>query len=130
MSTLTISLPEDTARRLKALAASRGISLDELMEEMSTAAVTAYDAETRFRALAAKDGRDAALEVLARLDRQSFLKRIFQASSKTLKQHIRPAVDAKHVHTCSAWRRSRNRLLDLSRRQSDAVEPEQLVAGL
>ncbi len=69
MSTLTISLPEDTARRLKALAASRGVSLDELMEEMSTAALTAYDAETRFNAMAAKNGRDAALEVPARLDR-------------------------------------------------------------
>jgi plasmid stability protein len=69
MSTLTISLPGDTARRLKARAASRGISLDKLMEEMSAAALTAHDAETRFKAMAAKNSRDAALNVLARLDR-------------------------------------------------------------
>ncbi len=69
MTTLTISLSEDTARRLKALASSRGISLDSLMEEVSAAALSAHDAKSRFKAMAAKGSRDAALEILARLGR-------------------------------------------------------------
>ena len=68
MTTLTIRLPDDTSMRLKQLAASRGMSLNKLFEELSTAALAAYDAQTRFRALAAGADRNAALEILARLD--------------------------------------------------------------
>ena len=68
MTTLTIRLPEDTGLRLKQLAASRGISLNKLMEELSTAALAAHDAETRFRILATGADRQAAMNVLARLD--------------------------------------------------------------
>jgi len=39
MTTLTIRLPEDTTLRLKQLAASRGISLNKLMEELGTSAL-------------------------------------------------------------------------------------------
>jgi hypothetical protein len=69
MTTLTIQLPDGTAQRLKALASSRGISLDRLLEEVSEAALTAHDTEARFRAMAAKGDRETALEILARLDR-------------------------------------------------------------
>ncbi len=68
MTTLTIRLPEDTSQRLKQLAASKGISLNKLMEELSTAALAAYDAETRFRVMAAAADRQSALNILARLD--------------------------------------------------------------
>ena len=68
MTTLTIRLPEDTTLRLKQLAASRGMSLNKLIEELSTAALAAHDAETRFRVLAASADRTAALDILARLD--------------------------------------------------------------
>jgi predicted transcriptional regulator len=68
MTTLTIRLPEDTSARLKQLAASRGVSLNKLIEELSTAALAAYDTETRFRMLAATAEREAALGILDRLD--------------------------------------------------------------
>jgi len=68
MTTLTIRLPEDTSLRLKQLAASRGMSLNKLIEELSTAALAAHDAETRFRASAADADRDTALNILRRLD--------------------------------------------------------------
>ena len=42
--------------------------LNKLIEEPSTAALAAHDAETRFRALAAGADRNAALDILARLD--------------------------------------------------------------
>lgn len=67
MSTLTI-LPDDTAQRLKQLAASRGVSLNKLMEELGTTALAAHDAETRFRTAAAGADRQKALDILARLD--------------------------------------------------------------
>ncbi|MBF0306890.1 MAG: ribbon-helix-helix protein, CopG family [Alphaproteobacteria bacterium] len=68
MSTLTIRLPDDTAQRLKQLAASRGVSLNKLMEELGTTALAAHDAETRFHAAAAGADRQKALDILARLD--------------------------------------------------------------
>lgn len=54
MSSLTIRLPDQTAARLKQVVQSRGLSIDKLFEEMSTQAIAAFDAETRFRALAAQ----------------------------------------------------------------------------
>ncbi len=69
MTALTIQLSDGTAQRLRALANSRGISLDRLLEEVSEAALTAHDTEARFRAMAAKGDREAAWEVLARLNR-------------------------------------------------------------
>lgn len=69
MSTLTVRLPDDTAERLKNLARSRGMSMNKLIEEMSTQAIAAFDAQTRFRALASQGDRDAALAILERLDR-------------------------------------------------------------
>jgi len=68
MATLTIRLPEDTTLRLKQLAASRGISLNKLIEELGTAALAVYDTETRFRLMAQAGDRKAALDILARLD--------------------------------------------------------------
>jgi DNA-binding Xre family transcriptional regulator len=68
MTTLTIRLPEDTTLRLKQLAASRGISLNKLMEELGTAALAVHDTETRFRLMANTGDRKAALDILARLD--------------------------------------------------------------
>ena len=68
MSVVTLRLPDDTCERLKQLAASRGISLNKLMEELGTAALAAHDAETRFRAMAAGADLEQALAVLERLD--------------------------------------------------------------
>ena len=39
MTTLTIRLPDDTAERLKALARSRGLSTNKLVEELSARCV-------------------------------------------------------------------------------------------
>lgn len=70
MSTLTIRLPDDTAQRLKNLASTRGLSINKLMEELSTQAIAAFDAETRFRTLAARGDAAQALAILDRLDQQ------------------------------------------------------------
>ena len=68
MSTLTIRLPDDTHDRVKEIARRRGISVDKLMEELSTIAIAQHDAETRFRALAARGPVEAGLRVLDEFD--------------------------------------------------------------
>ena len=68
MSTLTIRLPDDTAARLKALARSRGLSTNKLMEQLSAHALAAWDTENHFRALALTGDVSRALAILDRLD--------------------------------------------------------------
>ena len=68
MSTLTIRLPDDTHARMKVLARHRAMSVNKLMEELCTIAVTQHDAETRFRALAARGSVDEGLRILDELD--------------------------------------------------------------
>jgi predicted DNA-binding protein len=68
MTVLTIRLPDDTAQRLKSLAQSRGLSVNKLVEEMSAQAISAWDTENHFRAMAATGDVPAALRILDRLD--------------------------------------------------------------
>ena len=65
---LTIRLPEDKHERLKELAKARGISINKLMEELSTIALTEFDAETRFKALAAQGNPERGIAILDELD--------------------------------------------------------------
>ena len=69
MSTLTIRLPDDKHERLRELARQRGVSINRLMDELSTMALVQYDVETRYRALAAKGSPKAGLRILDKLDR-------------------------------------------------------------
>ncbi|NEO28170.1 MAG: toxin-antitoxin system HicB family antitoxin [Kamptonema sp. SIO4C4] len=68
MATLTIRLPDDKHSRLKALAQSRGISVNKLMEELSTLALAEFDAQTRFQTLVMRGDVAQGLEILDRLD--------------------------------------------------------------
>jgi predicted transcriptional regulator len=68
MATLTIRLPDDKHLRLKALAKRRHISVNKLMEELSTQAIAEFDSETRFRAMAARGSVKKGLRVLDKLD--------------------------------------------------------------
>jgi predicted transcriptional regulator len=69
MSTLTIRIPEDKHDRLRSLAKARGMSINRLMDELATSALTQYDAENRFRALAQRGSRKRGLALLDKLDR-------------------------------------------------------------
>jgi predicted transcriptional regulator len=68
MVTLTIRLPDDTHARLRQLAQQRKISLNKLMEELATIALAEFDAETRFRARAARGSVAEGLRLLDKLD--------------------------------------------------------------
>jgi predicted transcriptional regulator len=68
MATLTIRLPDDKHARLRQLARQRKISLNKLMEELATIALTEFDTETRFRARAARGSAAEGLRLLDKLD--------------------------------------------------------------
>ena len=69
MSVLTIRIPEGKHERLKTLAKSRGLSVNKLIDELSTVALVQHDSEVRFRALAAKGSAKIGLGFLDKLDR-------------------------------------------------------------
>lgn len=68
MATLTVRLPDDKHERLKALAMHKKISINKLMEELSTQALAEFDSETRFRSLAATGNIKRGLQLLDKLD--------------------------------------------------------------
>ncbi len=76
MGVVTLRLPDDTHQRIKALAASRKMSVNKLFEELSVLALAEFDAETRFRIRAARGSRKRGLEILDQLDQH------YQDSSK------------------------------------------------
>ncbi len=69
MSVLTIRLPEGQHDRLRNLARARGISVNKLIDELSTRALAQHDAEVRFRAIAARGARKEGLTLLNKLDK-------------------------------------------------------------
>ncbi|MEY2984421.1 MAG: hypothetical protein RLZZ568_1038 [Cyanobacteriota bacterium] len=68
MATLTIRMPDDKHSRLKQLAESRGISVNKLVEELSTIALTEFDAYNRFQLMAARGNVAEGLRLLDKLD--------------------------------------------------------------
>ena len=69
MSTLTLRLPADKHQRLKALARAKSISLNQLMNELATQALSRQDARAGFETRAARGDVSRAMELLDRLDR-------------------------------------------------------------
>ena len=49
MSALTLRLPDDKHQRLRALAQSRGTTVNRLIDDMTTVMLAEFDAETRFK---------------------------------------------------------------------------------
>jgi len=61
-------MPDDKHNRLKALAQYRHISINKLVEELSTQAIAEFDSEVRFRTLAARGNTATGLSLLDKLD--------------------------------------------------------------
>ena len=68
MATLTVRLPKDKHKRLKIMAKQRGISLNRLMDELATTALTEFDTYTRFQIQAAQGSVEEGLRLLDKLD--------------------------------------------------------------
>ncbi len=68
MATLTIRIPDDKHGRLKALAKHRHVSVNKLMDELSTQALAEFDSEVRFRALSMNGDPTRGIELLDKID--------------------------------------------------------------
>jgi len=68
MATITLRVPDEKAKRLRALAKHRGVSVNKLLDEFSTQGLVEFDAENRFRALAAHGSPREGLKLLDELD--------------------------------------------------------------
>jgi len=70
MTALTVRLPDEKHRRLKAMAKNRGTPLNRLIDEVTTLMLAEYDAETRFRLRADRGAgkADVGLALLAKAE--------------------------------------------------------------
>ena len=68
MSTLSVRLPDDIASRLKSLAHSRNISLNKLMNELSTRILVEEEAQQQILAAQLRGKRKRGLQMLDELD--------------------------------------------------------------
>lgn len=68
MGTLTIRVPDATHQRLRQLAKARNVSVNKLIEELSTAALAEFDAEVRFGARAVRGNATRGMALLDKLD--------------------------------------------------------------
>jgi plasmid stability protein len=68
MAVLTVRMPDDRHLRLKALAASQGVSVNKIIEELTTVALVEFDTHNRFKARAARGSAARGLEILDELD--------------------------------------------------------------
>jgi hypothetical protein len=68
MAILTIRLPDEKHVRLRQPARQRDITLNKFMEKLATIALAEFDAETRFRARAARSSLADRLWLLDKLD--------------------------------------------------------------
>ncbi len=79
MATLTLRITDDKHNRLKSLAKHKKISVNKLMEELSTQALAEFDSEIRFKTLALKGDKKRGLELLDKLDKAFGVKRVLSS---------------------------------------------------
>ena len=70
MAAINIRLSDEKHERLKQLAKSKNISVNKLMEELATIALTEFDVETRFRLLASRGSVERGLELISKAQKQ------------------------------------------------------------
>jgi hypothetical protein len=70
MSALTLRLPDPKYQRLKALAKSKGVSVNQLLNEVTTLMLAEFDLKTQFefRASRGQDKAERGLELLAKAE--------------------------------------------------------------
>lgn len=68
MSTVTLRIPDDKHNRLKSMAKSRGVSLNKLIDEMATMAITEHDTYTRFLVRSSRGSAEEGLRLLDKIE--------------------------------------------------------------
>ena len=84
MTTFTIRLPDEIGARIKDAAATRGVSVNRWVVELSRQALTAQDTEAGFRAAQARADIPGTLAIFDRLDKEVEANR--QAAAQTRKR--------------------------------------------
>jgi plasmid stability protein len=69
MAVFTVRMPDDRHAKLKALAARKGVSVNKMIEELTTVALVEFDTHNRFKARAARGSAVRGLEILDELDK-------------------------------------------------------------
>ena len=69
MGTLTVRLTDEKHERLRELTQRRKVSVNKLIDELSTTALAEFDAETRFQVRATRSSMREGLRLLDKLDR-------------------------------------------------------------
>ena len=67
MSAIKFRLPNTKYEKLKQLAKSQNISVNKLLDELSTVALASYDAKTSFEIRAKKGDKSRGLDILDKL---------------------------------------------------------------
>jgi hypothetical protein len=67
MGALHLRIPDEKHQRLKELAKSKNMSINKLLEEITTIALTEYDIEIRFKLMSNRGSAERALEILEKL---------------------------------------------------------------
>lgn len=67
MSAFTFKLPDQKYEKLKQYAKSQNISVNRLLDELTTAALASYDAKNRFETRATKGNPQKGLDILEKL---------------------------------------------------------------
>jgi len=68
MSTLTVRLPDDKHDGLKTLVAHKKLSLNKVIEELTTQALAEFDTKERFKTIAATGDKQKGVDLLNKLD--------------------------------------------------------------
>ncbi|MEM9275012.1 MAG: toxin-antitoxin system HicB family antitoxin [Cyanobacteria bacterium P01_F01_bin.143] len=67
MESLPLRIPDEQHQRFKESIRSKNVSVNKLLEELTTMVLAEYDLETRFRVRISKGSREKVLEVLDKL---------------------------------------------------------------
>lgn len=69
MATLTVHIPDEKHSRLLRLARARRVTVDQLLEEVSSAVLADSDAQARFAVQAKRGSAAQGLKILDKLDK-------------------------------------------------------------
>jgi len=69
MATLTVQLPDEKHSRLLRLARARHVTVDQLLDEVSSAVLADSDAQIRFMARAKRGSAAEGVKILDKLDK-------------------------------------------------------------
>ncbi|MGK7939607.1 MAG: toxin-antitoxin system HicB family antitoxin [Crocosphaera sp.] len=69
MTTIKINFPEEKHLKLQSLAETKGVSVNQLIQEVTTLLIEEFEVEKRFRKVASQGNIEEGLQLLDKLDK-------------------------------------------------------------